>query len=1044
MSTPPFVMPDEFEAYFRALHAVDGATIEAFPWQRSLAQRVLTEGWPEVISLPTAAGKTACIDIAVFALACEAHIPETRRMPLRIFFVVDRRVVVDEAYLRARRIAQRLLHASDGVLRRVADALRALGVTEEDASPAPLHVSVMRGGTWRDTTWARTPTQPTVCVSTVDQVGSRLLFRGYGLGQKTCNTLPVHAGLVGNDALVVLDEAHLSQPFEETLRAIEGFKSRALPLPLRWKVVSMSATPGSAKATFGLTEDDRRHATLARRVEATKRTRLVEVPGAGEGDPKAEEEAAREGMVQALVDAADALHAARPTMRSLGVVVNRVATARAVFERLRKAHGADNTLLLTGRARPVERDAMIERHRARMFATPTRGPATTNTLFVVATQCIEVGADLDFDALVTELASLDALRQRFGRLNRLGLLDESPAVVVARKDHTTRGYDDFVYGTALAPTWKWLKDRAAGGGKRGAKAKGTKRGDASSEVDMGVVATEAALPPPDALAEMLSPRLHAPVLLPGHLDLWAQTSPMPAISPDVAMFLHGPARGPDEVNLIWRADLVEGDAKDNALERQWTDIVALCPPSSPEAMPLPLHIVRAWLGARNSAQLDDSDQQGARSAATHDTRGGRSDRPALRWRGVEDSAFVVAAQVVPGDTLVVPATYGGVDAYGWNPSRTEPADDLGDIANLLQRGTLSLRVDPNVAAGWRKDRAAARTSEQLRAMLDASSAERELRALAADVDVRDDVRALAWALATLRVRRRRPTWYPHAASTSGDSDEAPWGVWTSWRPLPRDTVQRLRDAGFRVEGLTVEDAMLDLAEDDTASVTGAPLTLAQHSGDVERLARTFAQRCGLPTMLVDDLALAGWFHDVGKADRRFQVMLHHGDEVRYRRACRGEGETPPLAKSGMDPRDREAFILARTRSGYPMGARHEALSLAMIETSPEALATAHDGVLVMHLVASHHGCARPFVPWVLDPEPDTVELSHGDRGHRHVTLRARSDHGREALDAGVADRYWELTERYGWYGLAYLEAILRLADHRASEMAAQNSKEEGA
>ena len=62
----------DFRQFFFELHGKN-----PFPWQEALAERVSTADWPDVIDLPTASGKTACIDIALFALALRgAEVPK--------------------------------------------------------------------------------------------------------------------------------------------------------------------------------------------------------------------------------------------------------------------------------------------------------------------------------------------------------------------------------------------------------------------------------------------------------------------------------------------------------------------------------------------------------------------------------------------------------------------------------------------------------------------------------------------------------------------------------------------------------------------------------------------------------------------------------------------------------------------------------------------------------------------------------------------------------------------------------------------------------
>ena len=140
-----------FAAFYRGLH---GADRSPFPWQERLARRACSGDWPRVIALPTASGKTACIDIALFALACQFD-REGRTAPRRIFFVVDRRVIVDQAFEHARKIASRLETADGPLLHEVAGRLRALA-----RSDRALDCFQLRGGIYRDDAWAGPRSSP--------------------------------------------------------------------------------------------------------------------------------------------------------------------------------------------------------------------------------------------------------------------------------------------------------------------------------------------------------------------------------------------------------------------------------------------------------------------------------------------------------------------------------------------------------------------------------------------------------------------------------------------------------------------------------------------------------------------------------------------------------------------------------------------------------------------------------------------------------------------------------------------------------------------
>jgi CRISPR-associated endonuclease/helicase Cas3 len=217
---------------------------------------------------------------------------------------------------------------------------------------------------------------------------------------------------------------------------------------------------------------------------------------------------------------------------------------------------------------------------------------------------------------------------------------------------------------------------------------------------------------------------------------------------------------------------------------------------------------------------------------------------------------------------------------------------------------------------------------------------------------------------------------------------------------------------------TVSDVITE--DDDSSSFVGREVTLAGHLEDVRTTARTFARNLGFSVEVAEDVALAARLHDIGKADPRFQRMLLGGSEIR------ASMSQVFLAKSKGESRDAVARELARERADYPKGYRHELLSVAMLDGVE---LPAHDRELVLHLVGSHHGWCRPFAP-ATDPGP-SLEVPLELDGFR---FRADAAHTLARLDSGVPERFFGLIERYGWWGLAWLEAVMRLADHRASEL----------
>ncbi len=1018
---------NHFKDFFRELYATDKKRPDPYPWQCRLAERAVQGDWPGAIDLPTGSGKTACIDIAVFAMACQAtRLVHDRTAPRRIVFCVNRRVIVDEAYDRSRKIAEALWLAEKNVdlqkptLVAVAKCLRKLAGNIESATDVPpLDALELRGGIYRDNRWARSALQPTIICSTIDQIGSRLLFRGYGVSS---GAAPIQAALLAYDSLVLLDEAHISEPFRQSVTSVQKFLDTT-----RWThesigvkpmiFVPMTATPTAEMLSRGvikLDDDDRSEQyPLVSRLKARKIATLEAV----------------DNVAVAAIKSVKRLLNVEPI--AVGIIVNRVATARAIFAELQKQTEKQPELtveLVIGSMRPVDRD--LQQMRLRNAIGPERPAKTQTSSVTISTQCLEVGADYDFDYLITECASLDALRQRFGRLNRAGRDIQAKAEILIQKkmvrDEEKIVDDDPldpIYGNALTKTWNWLIEVAN-----------------DEVIDFGIDSFEVHGRPPQ---QLLSPsaNLNAPVMMPAYVDLWSQTSPRPEVDPEVSLFIHGEQQASSDIRVCWRRDLAsDSDESSERVNQDWIDIVSLMPPTSAECMSVPISRFREWVAGNDQSSAPDSDMLANLNDESPKKRQEKSDPrrsaryPLIVWRGNKQSLALTKVRTLgklrPGDTVVIPEYAGGWNELGHIVFETVSVDSNSSTEPIRSDAKLSMLETIDVAEhAWReaKDREAMRICPATRKVFPQGEAIDAL--FSAATESAEPLRIDEWR----EILRQASAAFQESdvalAKRFTNLASSKLGLDVQNYPNRGGVVlMNRRRLGTHVWFLPT----LDDGNDDSSYFAGGKgVTLSEHTIDVTKLTKKACDQL-LSEKLHEAVALAADLHDLGKADPRFQAMLRRvscSDPRLY-----WQDDRSLLAKHEGKALSRKASAEARERAELPDGFRHELLSLLLAERSemlPEDDLTKE---LVLHAIASHHGYCRPLAPVVSDLKSQDVEVLG-----LTVSGEERMANPCHRFDSGIPERFWNLTREFGWWGLAFLEATLRLSDQQASAKAEARS-----
>lgn len=232
---------------------------------------------------------------------------------------------------------------------------------------------------------------------------------------------------------------------------------------------------------------------------------------------------------------------------------------------------------------------------------------------------------------------------------------------------------------------------------------------------------------------------------------------------------------------------------------------------------------------------------------------------------------------------------------------------------------------------------------------------------------------------------------PYRVRTTADVSAVEDDVWRERERVPLERTEE----GEVTSWLVVEKRTIDSSTEEDRSA-GPPQTLSEHQAWTAREAEALAQRLGLPEHFARILGIAARLHDEGKQATRWQEAFNAA------RAAKELDQLGPFAKT-------RGPVNVGVLDGY----RHEFGSLFHAERDEEVASLAPaDRDLVLHLIAAHHGYARPYisVDGCDDAPPSALEA------------RARE----------VALRFFRLQKEWGPWGLAWWEALLRSADQLAS------------